>query len=155
MSSPGHRLMPFFSPLLALALLLSATLASALPAPKLTGDAKETTNAGHVLLRWAEDVDAERRDYELQESTSANFAKTDTRYAGPDRASFISGLPDGTYYYRVRQRADESDAWSAWSNPKQVVVKYHSDEKAAALFAMGLVVFVITAGFLLRNRNTV
>jgi hypothetical protein len=59
-------------------------------------------------------------------------------YHGPDRASFISGLNNGTYYYRVK--SEDSD----WSKTLVVEVKHHSLRLAMILFAVGGVVFLLT-----------
>jgi YD repeat-containing protein len=40
--------------------------------------------------------------YELYESTSASFSPQTLKYTGGDRALSIRGMPNGTYYYRVR-----------------------------------------------------
>lgn len=59
-------------------------------------------------------------------------------YRGPDRASFISGLEDGTYVYRVRAADGE------WSDPLTIIVKHQSIRLAKLLFGIGAVVFLLT-----------
>jgi hypothetical protein len=73
-------------------------------------------------------------------------------YRGPDRATVLSGLPDGTYYFRARiwQRGEPV---TAWSEPVRAEVEHHSLARALGLFALGGVVFAATVALILLGRG--
>jgi hypothetical protein len=108
-------------------------------------DVLETSN-GYVKLEWE---NGDNASYELQQATSADFADSRTIYKGPDKASFISGLEDGNYYFRVRS------AEGPWSLPVQLIVKHQSLQLAFTLFGIGAVVFLLTVFVVIKGvRNS-
>jgi len=76
--------------------------------------------------------------YELQSANSRDFDPADVEYRGPDRASFISGLENGTYFYRVRAKD------GLWSDVLLLEVKHQSLQLAFTLFGLGAIVFFLT-----------
>lgn len=133
------------------ALLLTFGLAPAggtsLPAsPELSADTTVAT-AGYFGLSWrpAGEAGGAPARFELQEAPDPAFAAPRTLYAGPDRATALSGRPDGTYYYRVR--ADGGP----WSPAVAVEVAHHSLARAGLFFALGAAVFVATVMLILRG----
>ena len=76
--------------------------------------------------------------FELQQAASADFTHARLIYQGPDKASFVSGLEDGTYYFRVRAPGE------AWSDPLTVHVQHQSLKLAFTLFGLGGIVFLLT-----------
>ncbi|MBZ0254789.1 hypothetical protein K8I31_01920 [bacterium] len=91
--------------------------------------------------------------FELQQSNSPEFSNSITRYKGPDAASFISGLPNGTYYYRVRC-IDAKDAISGWSEPAVITIQHHSMLLAFSLFFIGMFVFAATVFVVVYGSRT-
>ena len=90
---------------------------------------------GHIRLDWtAKDAGV----FELEQATDDSFSNAKTIYSGPDLASFISGLRDGMYHYRVR------DKGGAWSDQLTVEVQHQSLKLAFTLFGIGGVVFLLT-----------
>ena len=76
-------------------------------------------------------------------------------YRGPDLATFLSGLPDGTFHYRIRAIGPEETAPGRWSSPVTLEVKHHSLRLAFLLFGLGAVVFLLTVGIVIQgNRRT-
>jgi len=116
-----------------------------------------TSDVGTVQLAW-DPADATPDGvevvFELQESQEADFAESLRRYLGEDRASFVSGLPDGRYYYRVRQREGEDGEWGPWSSLVAVDVEHYALWKAWTLFGVGgaLVLTIITFLFTADRR---
>ena len=109
---------------------------------------------GYVQLRWTVAEDSVLWVYQLQEGRRPVFADTDTRYEGPQHSSFVSGLEDGTNYFRVRARhPGHPDSWSEWSPTLEVEVLHHSRGFALTLMAIGGFVFLSTAAFLIAHRN--
>ena len=117
--------------------------------PVLTSDTKLAT-AGYYQLSWQPGIRGasdKKFLFELQQSPDAGFHTTKVIYRGPDRASVISGLPDGDYYYRVRIIQADRTA-SAWSHPMAIKVQHHSLIKAVWFFITGAAVFFITLFFI-------
>lgn len=95
--------------------------------------------------------------FELQQDVSADFPDPITRYRGNDRGSFISGLPEGDFFFRVRAVRGEGET-GRWSEPLRVTVRYHSLAWAFFLFGIGAVVSLATIGLVVvgdrRSRRT-
>lgn len=120
---------------------------AALPAPVMTTDTKLAT-AGFYRLTWTTTA----RQVELQEATDAGFHHPVTVYSGPDRASLLSGKPDGTWFYRVR--AEDGKRPSPWSRAVRVTVAHHSLTRALLFLALGVLVFLSIVLMILRARES-
>lgn len=133
---------------------------SPFPAPIMENDSVNYAQSGSIKLTWrsaGEDVAASDFDFVLQEATNPTFADAEIYYRGPDMATYISGLPDGTYYYRVRLQ-DDTGRISDWSQPIVVEVRHQSLSLAWFLFAVGGLVFGLTVAVVVsgtrKNRVT-
>ena len=123
--------------------------------PVLTTDTKLAT-AGYYQLSWQPGVTGalnKKPHFELQQSTDKTFRLIKTIYRGPDRASVISGQPDGEYYYRVRSVNPEISS-GGWSKPVLVKVQHHSLQKAWLFFIAGAIVFFITLSFIVSSARS-
>jgi len=124
--------------------------------PEFNGPHKVENNAGQIKLVWslADTLLYSRLfTFELQQSVNASFSNPRTLYKGSDLASFISGLRDGDYYFRVRTVLDGTSA-SAWSEPLLLQVHHQSLTLAFTLFGLGAIVFVSTVLLIIiGNRN--
>jgi hypothetical protein len=138
-----------------LLLVLTASVAAAKAPPRFEGDAEEFSEAGYVTLRWTvpEDAVADEDVVRYQVALEAAPARipAETIYEGTANASFLSGLVDGEYRFRVRARDGDAADWSSWSPPKVVVVRHHSKALALRLCALGGALFLVTAGFVMRH----
>lgn len=118
-----------------------------LPVPTFDITLDHNTRSGTVHLFWS--VDTLRSlpggiNFELVQAADSMFADGRVRYVGPDMATYISGLKDGEYYFRVRTvNADRSDA-SEWSGTVVVSVEHHSLTLALSLAGLGGLVFLLT-----------
>ena len=112
----------------------------------LTTERGGVSNDGRIKLIWTASGDS--ATYETQQATDSAFAYPKIIYQGSDRASFISGLENGTYYYRVRSEN------SAWSKTLTVTVQHHSLKLAWVLFALGAVVFLLTVWVVIKGSLT-
>ena len=92
-------------------------------------------------------------EFDLQRATKKDFSGARTFYRGPDRATYISGLSDGTYYYRIREIRPDGLS-SMWSPPVEVIVEHHSLNLAFTLFGIGAVVFVMTVFVVVRGETS-
>lgn len=118
--------------------------------PSLSADTRISTT-GYYTLAW-EPSDADTHvasGFELQER--ADDGDWDTRYTGPDRASTITGMPNGTYAYRVRALTETSA--SAWSSETIVDVKHHDLGRAFAFLAVGAAVFLATLTLIIAGHR--
>lgn len=122
--------------------------------PKFTNDLQQDITSGYVKLIWEapEGISLEGKDFQLQESGDAAFSNPTTLYTGADLASFISGLANGTYYYRLRFVADPAGTpLSGWSDTLTLTVQHHSLRLAEFLFAVGALVFLTTVFVLFKG----
>jgi len=91
---------------------------------------------GHILLSWKYD---KATIFEIQQSNDVKFSIHKTIYKGSDRSTFVSGLPDGDYFFRIRISKKE------WSETLKLEVRHLSLRTAYILFALGAFVFLSTA----------
>ena len=107
--------------------------------------------AGSVRLSWRADGPAppEPLEFELQQAPTSGFASSIVRYQGHQRATVLTGMLDGEYWFRFRARVPgHTNKYGPWSKPARFTVKHHSTTTAATLFGLGAVVFTATALFL-------
>jgi hypothetical protein len=120
--------------------------------PVFLSETAQDTASGHVQLEWGtEEAASETLLFELQRSETPTFANPVTLYQGPDTGTFLSGLSDGDYYFRLRAQTVEGNARSAWSSPLRVTVQHHAMALAMGLFALGGVVFLSTVTVLIQG----
>lgn len=115
-------------------------------APRIETDT-ELATAGYYQLRWTAgtpDVEVESSDPERGDTTII--------YTGPDRARVISGQPDGTRVYRVREIGTATP--SDWSAPVSVTVAHHPLGRAFGFFAVGAIVFLATLVLIVRGARS-
>lgn len=142
----------FFSPASFL-----ASQSPEIPVPQFQGSFSRTSDAGHIRLSWRFRDGALLNGAlhsELQQAREPAFETAQTIYAGPDLASFVSGLPNGEFYFRVRARSENGAGAGAWSQPVLLNVQHHSLQLAFTLFGLGAVVFLATLALVfLGNRQ--
>ena len=129
-----------------------------IPVPQFQGSFPQTSDAGHVRLKWDfrdEALSNGAIHFELQQAKDPAFEISRTIYTGPDLASFISGLPNGEFHFRVRAQTENGSLVSAWSQPVLLKVQHHSLQLAFTLFGVGAVVFLATLALVFfGNRRT-
>lgn len=120
--------------------------------PKFDSSVPEYTKSGFFKLSWAIE---NKKDviFRVIESQDPAFENYKVKYEGPDLATFVSGLPDGEYYYRVRAISGESSWKSDWSKTLNVTVEHHSLRLAMTLMVIGAVVFISTVGLILYGNT--
>ncbi|MCB1190435.1 MAG: hypothetical protein H7A23_21895 [Leptospiraceae bacterium] len=80
--------------------------------------------------------------YELQRSRTPDFKKPLIIYNGYDKATFISGMPEGNFYFRVRALKDKQTAVTEWSDTIEVEVEYQSAFLTITLLFAGAGIFL-------------
>lgn len=132
-------------PLFMVSAMLGPGAVRGLAAPTL--DAPPMSDTGHFSLKWDAQGEQEPEQFEVQRASTASFQDAATIYEGTDEATTMSGLWDGTYYFRVRLGQE------AWSEPVQVVVRHHSLGKAFFFLGLGALVFLATAGLIIGGHR--
>lgn len=128
---------------LVLLLISSLTSVAAQERPQFRGREGRTTHDGHVRLQWR--AVAPDAVYEVQQSVTPDFQHPATIYHGPDLGTFISGLPDGIYYYRFRSNSGD------WSNTITLTVEHYSLQLAFTLAGLGAIVFLLTVALVVKG----
>ena len=142
---PGILLMIFsFTP--------AIVSAQDIPAPVFLNERELSSNSGYLSLNW-DYSDSTDITFVLEASRDSLFKDADILYEGPDRATFISGLEDGKYFYRLR--AFDGNQYSAWSGVTRVLIKHHSLSFALFLFGVGMLVFAATVGIIIYGNRQV
>ncbi|MCB0837368.1 MAG: hypothetical protein KDD99_11940 [Bacteroidetes bacterium] len=138
--------------------LVNAGIADEMPQPFFDNAAEITTRSGYQRLSWGVDGMAQMSEppkFELQQSLSPQFASSAHIYSGADRATFLSGLKDGDYYYRVRVIDPQNNTMGPWSESISIKVRHHSLTLAFTLFAIGAVILLFTVLIVVKGvRNT-
>jgi hypothetical protein len=111
-----------------------------------------TTNEGHVALGWGAGRDS--LVYELQSALEPDFIEPTRLYQGTDQTSFLSGLVDGQYYFRVRAKSPGDDTWGPWSESVDLMCEHHSLTLAWVLFASGGLLFGLIVFFVGVNARS-
>lgn len=111
-------------------------------------DVEGDSAAGHLTLKWKTTPPLPAGEFWVQKAKTEDFRDPIDLYRGSQKSSFISGLPDGTWYFRVRYRPQQTEAWSPWSDPCSFTVQHHSLRLALFLFAVGACVFVAMITFM-------
>lgn len=106
---------------------------------------KSKIKTGYINLKWDTNI-TKAKDmtimYELEKSTKPTFKIPSQIYMGYDKGTFISGLPEGTHYFRVRAVKDKTEILTGWSKPIQVDVEYQSKTLTISLMISGGVIFL-------------
>jgi hypothetical protein len=119
-----------------------------------------TVDQGHLSVRWAVEGDTAEHSFrfQLQQSFDGSFEDQRIAYEGPDRGTFVSGLPPEGAHLRVRASAGDDGAWGPWSETLEVAVDYPSERQVALFGALGGIMFfvlviTISRGALLRGST--
>jgi hypothetical protein len=133
--------------ILAVFYLFSVTLSLAANAPPRLSSDTDVATAGFFRLTWETDADR----IELQQASKGDFRKPVTLYIGSDRASVVSGKPNGTWFYRIRAINDGQPG--PWSKPVKVTVAHHSLYRAFTFLSLGIIVFISIVVVVIRGSR--
>lgn len=95
----------------------------------------DLSNEGYFVLDW--ETSAPESSITLQQSTSEQFNNPLAREVAGAGAATITGLEDGTYYFRL------VDAGIVVSDTVSVSVIHHSLTRAGGFFLLGFCLFSI------------
>lgn len=99
---------------------------------------------GYIQLSWN---NAGERSVELQQARQPSFAEATTLYQGKNRSIMLSGLPNGTYFFRIRASTD------MWSDTVTLQVSHYPIAQALILFVLGVLVFLSAAWVVIRGAR--
>ncbi|SDE19348.1 MULTISPECIES: hypothetical protein [Kordiimonas] len=105
--------------------------------------ADDGTSAGYITLAWP---DTRGNSFELKQKTASGWH---TLYTGGDRATTLSGLPDGSYEFQLT--ADGARV----GTPVTVTVSHHPLSRAWGFFAVGAFMFIALTAFLVLGGRAV
>lgn len=143
------------------ALFFAATLAEgarALPGVEfvLPESSEVETSEGTLQLAWqipGAAIGSTDFNFEIQRATDVAFSSTELYYTGPENGTFISGLPAGDFYFRVRT-VGTGGGVGPWSQrPIHVIVKYASAGLVTTLMLIGTVVFIATVLVVIKGHK--
>ena len=123
-----------------IAFLLLLSLAFPIPALELQASPDHSTS-GTFNLSWQ---GQEGESYRLFQQNHGGASRL--IYQGTDTARVMTGLPNGSYNYRV-------EGESGSSQPRSVNVDQHSLLRAFSFFGVGLLVFVATVLLVVRGAK--
>lgn len=103
---------------------------------------------GIIKLEWTSSPNAGSSTFELQQSLNSDFNSSKLIYEGIDKGSFLSGLHDGEYFFRVREQG------GSWSMPVAVEVEHHPLQLALVLMLIGAIVFISTVILVIKGSKS-
>lgn len=106
---------------------------------------------GHLLIQWSAAGDPPL-EFELQQAPTQAFKEARTLYRGPDNGSYVTGLPSGSTFFRVRARPPEQSP-GPWSSPLEVVVRFPGKWKVTLLMASGGIMLLLLVWTILRGSS--
>jgi len=111
-------------------------------------------NEGHLLLEWKITESGEGAFiFELQQADTVDFREARTTYQGPDEGSYISGLPAGSTFFRIRM-VEPEESTGPWSDPLEVQVQFPQKWKVIVLMISGSLMFVLLVVTILWGRKS-
>ncbi len=118
-----------------------------LPAANFTQPDEPTavSDDGTIELEWAGSQG--RGVFIVERASTPDFENNILVYEGPDTATFVSGLAEGEYYFRVREHGEQET-----SSALVVQVQFVSLKLVMWLLGAGLLCLVLLLFFLLRGH---
>lgn len=92
-------------------------------------------------MGWQKDP---ARTVEVQQADDTAFSNPRTLYHGPETGTVVSGLAEGTHWFRIRL-----DGVPAWSAPLKVEVEFFPRKHLFLLLGVGGVVVVATLAMII------
>lgn len=119
--------------------------------PETEGAALVNTT-GHIDLIWAVQPGSDQPvpAFELEGARSDDFAEPIDYYSGLDERTFLSGLAEGAYFFRVRALDTEARP-GEWSEVLALEVKYVARWQVYLLMLIGLLCLTATVFIIIRG----
>ena len=108
--------------------------------PRFSQSGPLTSDAGYFMVEWQAD-----RPVALEMTAQDRSSAPRVLYEGKNKALFVSGLADGEYMLRLRDRT------GAMSPALKLIVQHQSLTRALWLVALGMLAFLATMAVILRG----
>jgi hypothetical protein len=121
-----------------------------------TPDYETTEGTAHLAWKAGDhEIGASNLGFEVQRSSDSAFSQAESYYEGTENGTFVSGLPGGEFFFRVRA-IDPDGVAGGWSPSLRVNVRYPSPTLVKTLMTMGAIVFCCTVVVVITgHRKTV
>jgi hypothetical protein len=115
-------------------------------APRFTVPDTLVVPSGSFSLKWTSPHLSGSPRFELQQGMGRDFSSKRIIYAGPDQRTYISGLPNGDFFYRVRAVDVPQPHKGQWSPVVRRTVQHPSLGFALSFLSVGATVFISIIG---------
>lgn len=106
-----------------------------------------TSEDGTVELEWTQETEG-AATFRIERATSPVFKKPMLVYEGPDTATFVSGLPEGLHYFRLREGTEP------WGNSVLVIeVTFVSETLVVILLTGGVLCLLLLIAALVQGHK--
>jgi len=95
---------------------------------------------GAITLRWDGD---DHLEVEVQQAGGVEFTAPVLRYRGTDAGTVLTGLAEGSHYFRIREMGPPDGPWSA---PLRVSVEFFPRRRLFLFLGLGAAVVLATIG---------
>jgi hypothetical protein len=119
--------------------------------PRFTVPSTVVIPSGSFALKWVFPDGPVSHRFELQQDTDKDFSSPQIIYVGPDRGTYISGLLNGDFFYRVRALNTQETYTSPWSSPIHRTVQHPSLDFVFSLMSVGALVFISTISMITKG----
>jgi hypothetical protein len=109
--------------------------------PRFLGETTQVTDTGYYTLRWS---NPKQQPVTIDRATSIDFHDSQPVFQGTETSTFVTGLGDGTYYFRLQSETVQPDIL-------RLTVAHRSLTESLALFCVGAIVFLASALVILRG----
>lgn len=117
-------------------------------APKVVGEARRDSNNGATLIEFELEPGT---PLVVQSDTDREFSDPDLAYQGRLPSAYVSGLPNGRYYFRARIEPQNGDPPGPWSQVVAVDVAHHPLSRVWPVLGVGALIFLATCGVLVEG----
>ena len=109
-------------------------------------ETESRSNDGTISLTW-QGGSPDSATYILERSANPEFSSAIQLYQGKDTARYVTGLPEGSHFFRIRTTSDTIKPTGESSPTIKVVVDYVSPKLVWSLLVLGLIALaaIVTA----------
>lgn len=129
--------------------LIPQAVEAAPAAPAVVGDARRDSNNGATLIEFELEPGT---PLVVQSDTDPEFGDPDIAYQGRLPSAYVSGLPNGRYYFRARIEPQTEGATPGdWSDVVTLDVAHHPLSRVWPVLGVGGLIFLATCAVLLEG----
>lgn len=115
----------------------------------MVGDARRDSNNGATLIEFELEPGT---PLVVQSDTHREFPNAEIAYQGRLPSAYVSGLPNGRYYFRARiEPQTPGEPAGPWSEVVAVDVQHHPLSRVWPVLGVGALIFLATCGVLVEG----